>query len=420
MAKYSYEAVDKTGAQKTGVIDAASPEEAREKLRGQGLFPTTINQKGKGKKSSGSSDQRKRLPAWQAGKVKSKQLTAFTRQFSTLLDSGLPLVRALDIMEKMIPSGAMLNATMDLRDEVEGGSSLSDSMAKDSKTFDVLYCSMIKAGEASGQLGKILGRLAEFREKSEKLKSQIISALIYPAAVLTIATGILILIILLVVPEFQKMFIQMNVPLPGPTQVLLTLSDIMTTVYFGVIPAVLLYIIGIPLGLFIILKLVRSNELGLYYTDMAMLHMPIFGQILKKSSVSRFCRTMGELDSAGVPILDSLSIIKDAISNKVIRTAVEDIHVGIREGESMSEPMRRSNQFDLMTLNMVEVGEETGELDKMLIRVADNYDSDVDTLVGGMMSLMEPFMIIGMGIAVGFIVISLFLPLLGIVSNLSG
>ena len=419
MAKFAYEAVDKTGKQKSGIIDANSDGEAREKLRAQGLFPTTISQKGKAKKSVALEASRKRMPAWQAGGIKQKELTLFTRQFSTLLDSGLPLVRALSIMEQMLRAGAMRNAFMDLRDEVEAGSGLSDAMAKQPKVFDKLYSSMIRAGEASGQLGKILSRLADFREKAEKLKKEIIGALIYPVAVLTIATVILSGIIVFIVPSFKEMFTQMKSELPGMTQLLLDIADILTGLYWGMVPAALVWFGGIPLCLFLLLKLIRMNQQGLYYTDMALLNIPLFGLIIKKSTISRFCRTMGELDSAGVPVLDALTIIKDAVGKEVIREAVNDIHTGIREGENMSAPMRRSGQFDLMTLNMVEVGEETGELDQMMVKIANAYDSDIDSLVGGMMSLLEPALIIGMGGAVGFIVIALFLPLIELVSKLS-
>lgn len=423
MAKFSYEAVDKTGKQKNGIIEAVSDGDAREKLRGQGLFPTTITQKGGAtaatRKSLALDASRKRMPGWMAGSIKPKDLTLFTRQFSTLLDAGLPLVRALTIMEQMIKPGAMRNAVMDLKDEVESGSGLSDAMAKAPKVFDKLYASMIRAGEASGQLGKILSRLADFREKSEKLKKEIIGALIYPVAVLSIATVILALIIIFIVPSFQKMFEQMKLDLPGMTKFLLAVSDTLTGLYWGVLPAALVWFVFIPLGVYILFRASRLTEQGKYYTDMGILNIPLFGMIIKKSTISRFCRTLGELDSAGVPVLDSLAIIKDAVPNAVIQEAVGDIHTGIREGENMSEPMRRCKQFDLMTLNMVEVGEETGELDKMLIKVANTYDNDVDSLVAGMMSLLEPALIVGMGGAVGFIVISLFLPLISLITNMA-
>lgn len=421
MPKFTYVAVDKAGKQKTGDIDAESSDKAREVLRKQGLFPTTIKAKTEKKKAAAvADDTRKRTPAWMAGGLKQKELTLFTRQFSTLLDSGLPLMRALDIMEQMLKAGAMRNAIMDLTDDVQSGASLSDGMSKQPKIFDNLYCSMIKAGEASGQLGKILGRLAEFREKSEKLKKEIIGALIYPVAVLTIATFILAGIITFIVPKFKEMFDQMGVELPPMTMMLMDLADLMVALYWGFVPAVLVYGVLYPLMIFGAFKTIRKFEKGKYYTDAAMLYIPLFGMIIRKSTVSRFCRTMGELDASGVPILDALTIIKDTIPNAVIRGAVNDIYLGIREGENMSSPMRRCGQFDLMTLNMVEVGEETGELDKMLVRVANAYDSDVDALIAAMMSLMEPMLIIGMGGAVGFIVIALFMPLLSIITNLQG
>jgi len=423
MAKFTYVAVDKGGQEKKGTVEAENQDKAREKIRAQGLFPTTITQKGSSKESQAAQvedPERKRMPAWMAGNVRKKDLTMFTRQFSTLMESGLPLVRALDIMIQMLKPGAMRNAVLDLSDEVAAGSSLSDSMIKQPKVFDNLYCSMIKAGEASGQLGKILSRLADFREKAEKLKKQIVGALIYPIAVMSVATLIVTGIIIFIVPKFQEMFTQMKIDLPAMTQMLLDIADLMTTLYWGCIPAVLVYCAIYPAIAYIVFKLIRMHELGLYYTDMAMLYIPIFGMIIKKSTISRFCRTLGELESAGVPVLESLAIIKDAIENTVIRRAINDIHSGIREGENMSAPMRRCGQFDLMTLNMVEVGEETGELDKMMVRVANNYDADVDGLIAGMMSMMEPALIDGMGGAVGFIVIALFMPLLSIITNLNG
>lgn len=422
MAKFTYSAVDKSGRPKNGTIEADSLEKAREKLKAENLFPTTITQKG-GKKAAAAEDAepgRERTPAWMAGKVKQKELTLFTRQFATLLESGLPMVRALDIMTQMLKPGAMRNSVLDLVDDVQGGSGIADAMAKQNKVYDNLYCSMIKAGEASGQVGRILGRLAEFREKADKLKKQIIGALIYPVAVITIATLIVAGIITFIVPKFQAMFVQMKIDLPAMTQMLLDVADMMTTLYWGYIPAVLVYCVIYPAIAYAVFKLIRMSEQGRFYTDLAILRLPIFGMIIKKSTISRFCRTLGELDAAGVPVLDSLSIIKDAVNNEVIRSTVVDIHSGIREGENMSSPMRRSKQFDLMVLNMVEVGEETGELDKMLIRVANNYDADVDALIAGMMSMLEPALIVGLGGTVGFIVIALFMPLLTIITSLNG
>lgn len=408
MPKFSYEAVDKGGRPKNGSIEAANVEEARAKLRQKGLFPSMINQQGKGAKKAVQSEERKRSSSF--GGVSSKDLTLFTRQFSTLIEAGLPMVQCLDILEKMLKPSPLRNAVMDVRDEVEQGSSLSDSMSKSPAAFDELYISMIRAGEASGLLGRILSRLAEFREKSEKLQREITGALIYPIAVLTIATVILVGIIIFIVPKFQEMFIQMNVEMPGVTRALLALADIITNQWF-LIPLV-------PIGFLVAMKLTRKTKQGKYATDMLALYLPVFGVIIKKSTLSRFCRTLGELTQAGVPILDALGIIRTAVGNSVVAEAVSDIHASIREGENIADPMRRSGVFDLMVVNMVEVGEQTGRLDDMLLKVSDNYDQEVDALVAGMMSLLEPFLIIGMGMAVGFIVIALFMPLISIISNI--
>lgn len=411
MPKFAYEAVDKAGKPQNGVIEAQSVDDAREKLRKKGIFPTSVREKGgKAAKPAAAQTERKRTSTFLGGGVKQSEITSFTRQFATLIDSGLPMVRAFDIMEQMMPPGAFRNYVMDVRDEVEQGSSLSEAMAKCPKAFDELYLSMIRAGEASGLLSKILNRLAEFREKSEKLKKQIIGALIYPVAVITIAGAILSVIVMFIVPKFKTMFTEMNVEMPGMTVLLMEIADMMINFWY-LLPL-------IPIGIVVAFMGIRKIKIGKYYTDMGLLYLPVFGQIIKKSTISRFCRTLGELLAAGVPILDALSIIRTAVGNEVVAAAVNDIHASIREGESVSEPMRRSGVFDLMVINMVEVGEETGELDKMLIKVADNYDNDVDALVSSMMHLLEPFLIIGMGGAVGFIVVALFMPLISIIEHM--
>ncbi len=412
MAKFSYEAVDKAGRPQNGSIDAATEDEVRAKLKGKGLFPTNITSRASKRSAAqsqkSSAPERKRAMA--IGGVKSTDLTIFTRQFATLIDAGLPMVRTLSIVEQMLAPGVLRNAVMDLRDEVEQGSSISEAMGKNPKVFDELYVSMIRAGESSGLMGRILSRLADFREKSDKLKKQIIGALIYPAAIMTIAGAILSLIIIFIIPKFKAMFDDMKIEMPVMTQMLLTTADIFVN-YWYMLPLVPGTIVVTFLG-------VRATKAGKYYTDFASLFLPIFGTIIKKSNISRFCRTLGELSQAGVPILESLQILRTAIPNAVVTAAVEDIQASIKEGESIAEPMRRNGVFDIMVVNMVEVGEETGELDKMLIKVADNFDNDVDTLVASMMHLLEPFMIIGMGVTVGFIVISLFLPMISVIQNM--
>lgn len=413
MPTFTYEAVDSAGKSAGGAIDAKSPEEVREKLRAKGLKPTGIKEKKGGSKKSAQLSAAAAGPqkTFAIGKASSSDLTLFTRQFATLVDAGLPMVRCLDIMIQMLKPGPMRNTVLDVKAEVEQGSSLSDALVKAGSTFDELYVSMVRAGESGGLLSKILNRLADFREKSQKLKKAIIGALMYPIAVLSIAGGILTLIIMFIVPKFKKMFEDMNIEMPVLTQLLMGVADFLVFYYY-LVPLIPMSLIGIFVGL-------RSFRAGRYATDMAALYLPVFGIIIKKSSISRFCRTLGELSGAGVPILDALAILRTAVGNSVVERAVGDIHVAIREGESIANPMRRSGVFDMMVVNMVEVGEETGELDKMLIRIADNYDSDVDNLVATMMHLLEPFLIIGMGGAVGFIVIALFLPLISIIEGLN-
>ena len=283
-------------------------------------------------------------------------------------------------------------------------------MAKYPKSFDKLYISMVKAGEAGGVLDVILRRLAGFMEKSQKLRKQVKGALIYPAAVITVAVLILVVIMLFVVPAFEKMFADIGQALPAPTQLLLSTSQAIQT-YWYLIPL-------IPIFLMTIMKLIARTEAGEKALDAFKLRMPVFGNIIKKSSVARFCRTLGTLIASGVPILEALRIVKDAVGNVIIANAIEDVHGSIREGDTIADPLRSSGIFDELLVNMIDVGEETGELDKMLMKIADNYEADVDVAVEGMSSLLEPLLIVGMGLVVGFIVISLFLPLVSIIKNI--
>ncbi|MHC4883477.1 MAG: type II secretion system F family protein [Planctomycetota bacterium] len=423
MPTFTFEAVDSNGRPVKNSIEAGSVDEARAMLKKKKLFPTNISQKrkaaskspkkgGGGKKApapaTGGDPERKKVAAM--GGVNQGQLTMFTRQLATLIDAGLPVARAFGILEQMIPPGVLRNAIYDLKDDVESGSQISEAMLKHPKVFDTLYTNMIKAGEAGGVLDTILVRLADFMEKSQKLKKQIISALVYPAAVLTVAGAILLLIIMMIVPKFKEMFDGLGAELPGMTLMLMDFADFLTNDWY-LVPL-------IPIGIIATFKIVKSTKAGNYAIDKASLYLPIFGVIIKKSSVSRFCRTLGTLTASGVPILDALAILRNAVGNAVVESAVGDVHASIREGENIADPLKRSGVFDLLAVNMVAVGEETGELDKMLVKVADIYDNDVDTMVSGMMSLLEPFLIIGMGGAVGFIVIALFLPIISIMENI--
>ncbi len=338
-------------------------------------------------------------------RVKQKHLTAFTRQFATLLDAGLPIVRSIDILNTQLDSGALKVAVEDVMADVEGGSALSEALSRHPRIFDKLYVNMIRAGESGGVLDEILERLADFREKAQKLQQRIIGALVYPAAVVSIAGCILSFIMIFIIPKFEEMFIEMGVgQLPAPTRLLMGISGAMARYWY-----VLLFS---PVLAGLVYKLIVKTPRGRLIVDAVKLKIPVFGGIVSKSAISRFCRTLGTLVASGVPILEALSIIKHATGNMVVANAIETVHKSIKEGDTIAEPLKHSGVFDNLVVNMIQVGEETGELDKMLMKVADTYDNEVDTLVGALMSLMEPILIVGMGLMVGFIVIALFMPLI--------
>jgi type IV pilus assembly protein PilC len=409
MAVFAFEAMDSQGREIRDQIEARSENEAAEKIRQRGLFPTRVQAKG-GAAVAPIAVGKRTGPGFGL-RVSMKELTQFTRQFATLMDAGLPIVRSLDILQSQLRPGLLKNTIGQVREDVEGGSSLSEALARHPRVFDRLYVNMVRAGEAGGVLDTILTRLADFREKSLKLRQQVIRALIYPIAVTVIATAILIVIFTVVIPQFTAMFEELGTELPGLTLVLIGIAKWIRHWWF-LIPL-------LPVGVYVLYKLIGLSPQGRYALDKIKLHVPVFGLIVKKSSISRFCRTLGTLIASGVPILEALSIIKGATGNAVIASAVADVHTSIREGDTIAEPLKHSGVFDDIVVNMIDVGEETGELDKMLMKVADNYDNEVDALVGGLMSLLEPFLIVGMGVTVGFIVIALFLPMVKLMQSIS-
>ena len=414
MPVFAFEAIKNDGQKVKSEVTAESKDEAIKKIQGQGLRPTRIKaQKEESKSRSVPGIEKapaKKKSGLFARGVSSTDIVTFTTQLSTLQDAGLPIVRSLKILEEQQKPGRFKDQLEEISSEVEQGSTLSEAMAKYPKSFDKLYISMVKAGEAGGVLDVILRRLAGFMEKSQKLRKQVKGALIYPAAVITVAILILVVIMLFVVPAFEKMFADIGQALPAPTQLLLSTSQAIQT-YWYLIPL-------IPIFLMTIMKLIARTEAGEKALDAFKLRMPVFGNIIKKSSVARFCRTLGTLIASGVPILEALRIVKDAVGNVIIANAIEDVHGSIREGDTIADPLRSSGIFDELLVNMIDVGEETGELDKMLMKIADNYEADVDVAVEGMSSLLEPLLIVGMGLVVGFIVISLFLPLVSIIKNI--
>ncbi|MEM8883979.1 MAG: type II secretion system F family protein [Planctomycetota bacterium] len=351
------------------------------------------------------------------GGVSDKQLTQFTTQLSTLQDAGLPIVSCLKILEGQLPKGYFKSCLIGVTDDVESGSSLSEALAKHPRAFDTLYVNMVRAGEAGGVLDVILARLASFMEKSEKLKRQVKGAAIYPVAVLIVIVLILLFIMTNVVPKFEEVF--KGLPggeegLPAITQFMMDLSKWLVAWWWAFILGVILAFWGIP-------KLIGMTEGGRYFLDSVKLRSPIIGNLYRKVLVARFTRTFGTLISSGVPILEALDIVRGAAGNAVMERVISEVHDAIREGESIAEPLgnQKIRIFDDLVINMIDVGEKTGELDKMLIKVADNYDDEVDVAVAGLTSLLEPLLIVAMGGAVFAIVLALFLPLLKIIDQLT-
>ncbi|MCE9583231.1 MAG: type II secretion system F family protein [Planctomycetes bacterium] len=409
MPIFTYEAVDNKGKKIKAEVEAATQQDAMSKVHAQGLFPTNVQQKqAEAAKGAAASTKKKGLRL--GGGVSQKQLTQFTVQLSILQDAGLPIVRSLKILTEQMKPCALKGIVAQVAEDVESGSSLSEALSKHPKAFDRLYVNMVKAGEAGGVLDTILQRLAVYMEKAAALKRKIIGASIYPAAVISIAVLIVSGILIWVIPQFKTVFDDLGAELPLPTMLLLKMSDFLVS-FWWLLPAV-------PFAIYVVYKMIVKNKGGRMALDKTKLHMPLFGEIIKKSVISRFCRTLGTLIASGVPILEALSIVKNAVGNEVISNAVQIVHDSIREGESIAEPLGQTKVFDDIVVNMIDVGEETGELDKMLIKVADNYDDEVDAAVGALMSIMEPMMIIGMGLTIGFIVVALFLPLVSLINNM--
>jgi len=412
MAVFQFEAMNSQGQAVKDELEAGNQDDAIQKIRARKLFPTSVKEKKlRGQKGEAIGVPTKRKRSLTLGGVSRKQLTTFTRQLSTLQDAGLPILRSVRILEAQMKPGVLKNALIDVGESIESGNTLSESLAKHPKAFDRLYVNMVRAGEAGGVLEAILQKLADFMEKAQRLKKQVISAMIYPIAVITFAGGIVAGIITFIVPKFKAMFVELGVPLPVMTRILLQISDWIKNSWY--------WLIAILIGIIVVYRVIRATPQGRYAIDQIKLKLPVFGMIISKSSIARFTRTLGTLVASGVPILEALNIVRQTAGNEVIAQAIGRVHDSIREGESIAEPLGASGVCDNMVVNMVAVGEETGDLDKMLLKVADTYDEDVDAAVSGLMSLLEPVIIILLGGCVGFIVISLFLPLISLMSNLS-
>ena len=423
MALFQYVAMDTSGREQKGELEAASEQEVMSKLKADGLFPTKITEgksspkkKSKGpakkgaKKKSGGGSITLGTP-----KIPKKKLTLFTRQLATLLAAGLPLVRSLRTLEKQAGKDVIVqNIIEDIANQVESGSTFSEALAKHPKSFPNLYVNMVKAGEASGAMETVLARLAEFMEKAERLVRKVKGAMMYPAIVMVVAVVITYALLIFVIPQFKEMFNEMmkGEPLPGLTELVINVSQFMQDNVGLVIGGIVAFIVA-----FILFK--RTKQGG-YILDVVALKMPPFGGLVTKTAVSGFSRTLSTLLNSGVTILQALEITRDTSSNKVIANAVQQVHDVVKDGESMAKPIEQAKVFPEMVIGMIEVGEETGALPDMLGRVADVYEDEVDTAVDGLTSMIEPLLIVFLAVVVGTIVIAMFLPLIKMISNLGG
>ncbi|MCC6681920.1 MAG: type II secretion system F family protein [Phycisphaeraceae bacterium] len=430
MPTFQYEALDESGKPQKGTISAASSDEALARIKSQGFFPTSVReQKVKRSKSSGGGGAAAAGPtrkkkgglnnlSFSIGGVSQKHLTSFTRQLSVLQDAGLPILRSLQILEQQQKPGLLKNVLGEVHEDVSGGSTLSDALNKHPKAFNKLYTKMIAAGEVGGVLDLILQRLAEFLEKAAKLKRRIIGAMIYPICVITVAAVIVLGIMVLIVPKFEEIFADFDAEMPRLTVWLINFSK-----WLGgrlhdnqMVPGIVWLLLS-PIAFVLLLKLTRKSATGRNITDRIMLLMPVAGQITSKASIAKFTRTLGTLITAGVPILDAINITSETTGNSIYANALLKVHESVRQGDSFAEPLRRAKVCDSIVVNMIDVGEETGDLDKMLLKIADNYDEEVDVAVAGLLSLLEPIMVVVLGLIVGGIVVALFLPLIALMES---
>lgn len=424
MANFSYTALDARGNEKTGTVDADNESAAIAQIRERGLFPTQVVEGGAGKikkkkapkgaaKAAGGKSMEIRLPAFLI-RVKVKQLMITTRQLSTLVNAGLPLLRCLQVLQKQEKNQALNRALAEVAESIQTGSTFAEAISQHPRIFNRLYVNMVKAGELGGVLDVVLNRLAEFMEKAQKIKAKVISAMVYPVVVLVMAFVILTFLMIYVIPKFEEIFEDLleGAELPPLTQMVMTVSKT-----FG---SKLPFIIAAIVGAVFLFKFLKKVPKARFYMDKFKLYVPIFGVLVRKTGIARFARTLGTLMTSGVPVLQALTIVKDTAGNEVIGKAVEQIHDAVKEGENMAPPIEASGVFPPIVVSMVEVGEETGDLPEMLMKVADSYDDDVDNTVAGLTSIIEPLLIVFLALIVGVIVIALFLPLISVIGNLAG
>jgi type IV pilus assembly protein PilC len=428
MPKFNYVAMDSRGKETKGTLDVGSQNEAISRLKEMGYFPTKVVEADKTKdksekkpKAAGAADAKGKkkggfnlnikIPGL-SGRVKPKVLTTFTRQLATLVDAGLPLLRGLRVLERQERNPTLKSIINDLALAIEGGSTFSEGLAQHPKVFNRLFVNMVKAGELGGVLEVVLNRLSEFMEKAQKIRGKVKAAMFYPCAVIFVAVTILTVLMVFVIPKFEAVFKDMleGQGLPAFTQFVLSVSRAIAGHFVITLISIVAFFIG--------LKLFIRTRFGRRLYDRLKMNFPVFGPVISKVAISRFTRTLGTLVSSGVPILQALTIVKETSGNVVVADAVSSVHESVKEGETITAPLEASNVFPPMVISMVDVGEQTGALPEMLMKIADTYDDEVDNAVSAMTSLLEPIMIVILAVIVGSIVIALFLPLISLIDNL--
>jgi len=425
MARFNYVALDTRGQEATGLVEAPSSNAAISQLRQAGYFPTSVieeaisspdGQEGRDRAAKMARTTKPRakkgIVLFQRKKVKSKILMIFTRQLATLIDSGLPLLRSLNVLEKQERDKVLKNTINKVADSVQSGSTFSDALALHPRIFSDLYVNMVKAGEVGGVLELVLTRLSEFQEKAAKIKNKIIAAMVYPGIVMTMAVAIMGFLLVFIVPRFEVIFHDLlgDKPLPPVTRFVIGASDFAKN--HGLV------ILGVVVAAVTLYKFIGRTRRGRLAIDTFKLRMPLFGNLNRKTAISRFARTLGTLVTSGVPILQALNITRETAGNAAIARAISHVHDSVKEGESIVQPLEASRVFPPMVVSMVDVGEETGKLPEMLLKVAEVYDDEVDNAVAALTSMLEPIMIVFLAVIVGTIVLALFTPLISIITGL--
>jgi type IV pilus assembly protein PilC len=431
MSVYQYVALDSQGVEIKDEIEALSEKEAISKIRNMGYFPTKVRSR-TAKAAAAKAITRPQRRRGAGGRVKAKFVSQFARQLSTLQDAGLPILRSLRILQEQQRGGTFKRVIGYVADDIEGGSTLSEGMARCPRAFNRLFVNMVAAGETGGVLDLILARVADFMEKAQRLKSRVVGAMIYPAVVLSAAFTMLLLLMTFVIPSFSGVLTEMSegAQLPKLTQVVLGISrwialgpewsPSITVAGRTVRLGGWIVLVATPFIAIALLRFAKRFRTSRLVLDMIKLKIPVLGQLSSKVAVTRWTRTLGTLISAGVPILDAINVTRETAGNEVFSNMLANVHNSIRQGDTFAGPLRQSKTVDLIISNMVAVGEETGDLDKMLLKVADNYDEQVEVMVGSLMHLLEPVIIVVLGSVVLTIVLSIFLPMISIITALSG